>query len=221
MRKNILFVLLIIIILVIGIVIGKTKVFEKQAVEEHKKAVIDSESVNAEIRLENKYPTYTVFGGPPDPKDQYRYIIARWYNFRFSVNGTSCTNIVDHSADVRHNNRTDSILQRRIGKNWRDLFENSVDSLYKVDSLAISITEKSILVKNAIKQKEKTNKAKYISYKTYPTTDKNLKIVSVEWYGMIYRDSTKVSFLRAIVDVKNKKVTQIEKAEREGNLFMF
>ncbi|MFB9080431.1 hypothetical protein ACFFLS_20055 [Flavobacterium procerum] len=221
MKKNILFVLSILITLIIGIVIGKTKVFEKQAEEEHKKVVIDTQEINFQKRYENEHPTYTVFGGPPDPKDQYRYIIAKLYNFRFSVNGTSCTNIVDHSADVRHNNRTDSILQRRIGKNWRDRFENSVDSLYKVDSLAISITEKSILVKNAIKQKEKTNKAKYISYKTYPTTNKNLKIVSVEWYGKIYRDSIKVSFLRAIVDLKNKKVTEIEKAEREGNQFMF
>lgn len=217
MKKNIVFVLAVAAALVVGIVIGKTTFFDHSVSEEKNKTPVDTAMINAEIKFENKYPTYMIAGGRPDIKDRYRYIVDNWYNFRFSVNGTTCTDLNNQIIDINRNNRTDSILKKRIGKNWMEKFEKSVDSLYHIDSLAIHIAENSETVKNAIREKAKTTNAKrYIDYKCYPTTNKNLKIVSVEWTGLIYKDSIMVSFLRAIVDIKSKKVKEIEKTERDG-----
>jgi len=46
-------------------------------------------------------------------------------------------------------------------------------------------------------------------------------MVSFEWEGKIYKDSTQVSYIRAVVDLKEKKVIEIEKTEKEGSYYMF
>ncbi|SEO26679.1 hypothetical protein SAMN05444671_0504 [Flavobacterium sp. CF108] len=81
------------------------------------------------------------------------------------------------------------------------------------------IAENDISVKNVIKEKTIQSGPQYTQYKCYPTTNRNLKIVSVEWRGLIYKDSTKVSFLRAIVNLKERKVKEIEKTEKEADFF--
>ncbi len=217
MKKIAALIVIVFAAVLIGIFIGKSKLFDKPVVEDKEEVEVDTAMVNAEKKYENKYPTYTVAGGLPQVRDKYRNIVDRWYNFNFVVNGSNCTDPSNQNVDVKHNNRTDSILKKRIGKNWMELFEKTADSLFLIDSLAIAITENDRAVKNIIKQKSlKDVNAKNARYKCYPTTDKNVKLVSAEWSGIIYRDTTEVSFFRAIVDIKNKKVKEIERTEREG-----
>ncbi|WP_291150804.1 hypothetical protein [Flavobacterium sp. UBA7680] len=221
MKRTLIFISVVLVSITVGFLIGKENFEYKSVNEEETKTKTDTSWTNAEIRLENRFPTYAVSGGLPDEKDKYRYIVDNWYNFRFVVSGTSCTDINNQTVDINHNNRTDSILKKRIGKNWKEKFEKSVDSLYKIDSLAMYIAEKDISVKNVIKQKTIQSGPQYTQYKCYPTTNSNLKIVSVEWRGLIYKDSTKVSFLRAIVDLKGRKVKEIEKTEKEADFFNY
>ncbi|HEX8575184.1 MAG TPA: hypothetical protein VF677_02720, partial [Flavobacterium sp.] len=116
---------------------------------------------------------------------------------------------------------TDSILKKRIGKNWRAKFEKSVDSLFKIDSLSMNIAKNDSEIKILINKKLNNKSKDFISYKCYPTTKNNLKIVSFEWQGKIYKDSTSVSYIRAIIDLKEKRVIEIEKTEKEGSNFIF
>jgi hypothetical protein len=181
----------------------------------------DTAEFNLKNRMENEFPTFTERGGLPNYKDKYRYIVDRWYNFSFRVTAGGCTNQNEYEIDESQNHKTDSLLKMRIGKNWREKFEKSVDSLYKIDSLSIEIAEKNVEIK-ILTNKKLNNKSKdFVSYKCYPTTKDNVKIVSFEWKGKIFKDSTTVSYIRAIIDLKEKKVIEIEKTEKEGSNFMF
>lgn len=173
----------------------------------------DTAEINLEKFIENVRPTFTIRGGIPDPKDRYRYIVDRWYHFSFRVTSGGCTNQYEYSIDHARNHTTDSILKKRIGKNWRDRFEKSVDSLYNIDTLAIHIAKNDTDVKLLINKKLSKKYNNYVNYKCYPTTNHYVKIVSVEWEGKIYNDSTEVSFIRAIVNLKEEKVIEIEKTE--------
>ena len=96
-----------------------------------------------------------------------------------------------------------------------------MDSLYKLDSLAIHIAENNNQIRQFINEKIKLNAKRNINHKCYPTTNDNVKIVSFEWRGKIYRDSISVSYIRAVVDLNSKKVIEVEKTEKEGSNFMF
>ena len=191
----------------------------KNSLENEK--LVDTAAINRENRIENECPTFTIRGGMPNYKDKYRYIVDRWYNFSFSVTPGGCTNQDEYGIDEVQNHKTDSLLKKRIGINWREKFEKSVDSLYKIDSLSINIAEKDVGIKRLSKKKLNNKSKDYVSYKCYPTTKDNVKIVSFEWMGKIYKDSTRVSYIRAIIDLKEKKVIEIEKTEKEGSNFMF
>ena len=181
----------------------------------------DTAEINQEKRMEIACPTFTERGGLPNYKDKYRYIADRWYNFSFRVTPGGCTNQNEYQTDEAQNHKTDSILKKRIGKDWRAKFEKTVDSLYKIDSLSVDIAEKNAEIKLLVNKKLINKSKDYVSYKCYPTTNGNLKMVSFEWEGKIYKDSTQVSYIRAVVDLKEKKVIEIEKTEKEGSYYMF
>ena len=216
MKKKVITISAFLLIFFVGIWIGKTKFQINSNSDEPNIVKIDTAQINAEREYENEFPTYTVQGGMMQPEDKYRYIIDRWYGFRFVVNGNTCTDPNNMNIDLNHNNRTDSILKKRIGKNWYEKFEKSVDSLYSLDTLAVFIVRNNIQVKNLIKKKSK-NKDRYTSYKCYSTNKGNLKIVSLEWEDIIYKDSINVSFARVIIDIKEKRVKGIEQSEMEWN----
>ena len=48
--------------------------------------------------------------------------VAKWYNFSFRVTRGGCTNQDEFEIDEAQNHRTDSLLKKRIGKNWRVKF---------------------------------------------------------------------------------------------------
>ncbi|MFV5702847.1 hypothetical protein ACM55F_13325 [Flavobacterium sp. XS2P12] len=219
MKKRITIILVISLTFLIGIWIGKTK-FKNSSISENEKE-IDTAQVNEEREYENNHPTYSVQGGFPKVDDHYRFLVAsKWYNFRFEVNGTTCTDPSNNDIDYKHNNITDSILKKRIGKNWKEKFEKTVDSLYIIDTTSVNIAKNDISVKNRIKVKSKKYKYEvYPNYKCYATPEKFLKIISIEWRGKIYNDSSNVSFMRVTVDIKANKVRKIEDAEMEWNQY--
>ena len=212
-----------IILIIISFAFGfyTNRKFYSNTTEIENEKLKDTAEINQQKRMEIEYPTFTERGGEPDYKDKYRYIVDNWYNFSFEVTPGGCTNQDKYEIDENQNHKTDNLLKSRIGKNWREKFEKSVDSLYKIDSLSINIAEKDMII-NKIINKKLGNKSKdFINYKCYPTTNSNLKIVSYEWKGKIYKDSTSVSYLRVIINLKEKKVIEIENTEKEGSIFMF
>ena len=220
MKKTII-ISIILIILSFAFGFYTNQKFYSNTTEIENEKLKDSAEINQQKRMENQYPTFTERGGEPDYKDKYRHIVDNWYNFSFEVTPGGCTNQDKYEIDKNQNHKTDSLLKSRIGKNWREKFEKSVDSLYKIDSLSINIAEKDMII-NKIINKKLGNKSKdFIKYKCYPTTNSNLKIVSYEWKGKIYKDSTSVSYLRVIINLKEKKVIEIENTEKEGSIFMF
>ena len=222
MKKTIITTLILIILsFTFGFFINQKFYSDRNSIETENEKLKDTAEINRQKRIENEYPTFTERGGMPNYKDKYRYIVDRWYNFSFRVTSGGCTNQNEYKIDASQNHKTDSLLKKRIGKNWRKRFEKSVDSLYNIDSLSIKIAENDSEIKKLISKKLNNKSKDYISNKCYPTTKDHVKIVSFEWKGKIYKDSTSVSYIRAIVDLKEKKVIEIEKTEKEGNNFMF
>ncbi len=219
MKKTIISTIIIILVFLSGIWIGKTQ-FQKKSVPENQiTEEIDTAQVNLQKIWEEKYPIYAVAGGLPDPADKYRYIVDSWYGFTFTVNG-NCT--TQYAVDANRNNKTDSILKKRIGKDWHERFEKTVDSLYRIDTLAISIAENDSSVQNLIKLKAKENPLDfYPGYKCYAAPQKNFRIVSITCNDRIYNDTINVSFMRVAVDISKKKVTKIEDTPMEWDFLGF
>lgn len=164
--------------------------------------------------MEFLYPSFWVDGGLPDPKDHQRQIVDSWYHFRFTIKSSGCENTHEYGID-KHNKFTDSIMTARLGKNWYEKFEKSVDSLYAVDSLAIAIAHANSYILNfdttTEKHNDKYNFYPNLTYIAHSTAYENIKIVTVEGYGVVYNDIGRLNYLRATVDIKRKKVISIDK----------
>lgn len=163
--------------------------------------------------MNESYPIYRVAGGLPKIDDKYRYLVDGWFGFRFRTTSSSCTD-VDRNIDMEQNKRTDSILTKRIGKDWMQKFEKTVDSLYAIDTLAASIARNDSAVRKLVKLKSsKATEQVYPSYNCYPTTNKYLKAVSIQWQGEVYNRTAEVSYVRVFIDISEKKVKKIEDTE--------
>lgn len=159
-------------------------------------------------------PSYWVYG-MSQPKDRQRQVAAAWYKFRYRIiAGCIVTDSLERAAN-EHNRITDSILTARIGKDWRDKFEHTVDSLYASDSSAIEIARADPFIHHFDKAAEKYD-AGYdyypnLRYTCHPTPEDHIKVVVTEGYGVIHGQVEWVSYLRAKVDMKKKKVIAIDK----------
>ena|ERR1051325_6194635 len=164
--------------------------------------------------IEYLYPSLWVYGGPPEQKDYQRQILDRWYDFRFTIKSSLCTVAPDKDTEA-HNKKTDSVMTARLGKDWYKRFEKSVDSLYAIDSLAIAIAQADSYIHNfdttTEKHNDKYNYYPNLRYTSHATNDDNIKIVTIEGYGVAYRQVGDLSYLRATVDLKKKKVINIDK----------
>jgi len=211
MKKTILLIIGLLLFLC-GFWIGSTPFQSNSNPDEE----IDTET-DMEKAINESYPIYRVAGGLPKPDDKYRYLVDRWYGFRFRTTGSSCTD-VDRNIDIEQNKKTDSIVTRRVGKNWMLKFERTVDSLYIIDTLITNIARNDPSVKKLIELKSfKASEKLYPSYNCYPTTNKFIKVVSIQWQGGIYNDSTEVSYMRIVIDINQKKVIKIEDTEIKAN----
>ena len=174
--------------------------------EEIKEVEIDS--------FEIYRPSYWV-SGMIDPKDQERQIVDEWYTFRYVINGSCFVSNADRLATEKHNQKTDSILSSRIGKDWKARFEKTVDSLYSIDSLAIEIARADSYILNfdtiTSKYNEEHKFYANLRYYAYATTNEDLRLVTISGYGFIYNKVGSINYLRATVDLKNKKVINIDK----------
>jgi len=164
---------------------------------------------------EIKYPSLWVYGGIPGPKDEIREVVDNWYNFKYSFRG-GCL-ISPEKGTKEHNEKTDSILSARIGKDWEQRFDKSVDSLYFIDYSAISIAMADAYVKKFKTATENKYNEKYkfylspSSYKCYPTSDDNIRVVAVDGWGIVYKHTGRYRYLTITVDLKKKKVLNIDK----------
>jgi hypothetical protein len=159
-------------------------------------------------------PSLWIYGMFND-KDRQRQIVDKWYNFYFRIVGTDVVNDSLVAAVEEHNKITDSILSKRIGKNWQARFEHSVDSLYSVDSTAIVIAKSDPFISDFYKNTEKHN-VKYdfypnLKYTTFATQVPNIKVVTIEGYGLVYGRIGNINYLRATIDMKLRKVINIDK----------
>ena len=174
--------------------------------EEIKEVEIDS--------FEIYRPSYWV-SGMINPKDQERQIVDEWYTFRYVINGSCFVSNADRIATEKHNQKTDSILYSRIGKDWKARFEKTVDSLYAIDSLAVEIARADSYILNfdniTSKYNEEHKFYANLRYDAYATSNENLRMVTISGYGHIYNKVGSINYLRATVDLKNKKVINIDK----------
>lgn len=159
-------------------------------------------------------PSYWV-SGMTNPKDQQRQTVDEWYKFRYVIKGSCFVDNEDRQASEKHNRKTDSILSLRIGKNWKLRFEKTVDSLYSIDSTAIAIARADTYIINfdtiTSKYNEEHKFYANLRYNAYATTNENLRLVTVTGYGFIYNEVGILNYLRATVDLKKKKVINIDK----------
>ena len=184
----------------------------------NKKETISTDKPNSKNllidSLEILRPSLWVYGMFRE-KDRQLQQAAQIYKFLFLIKG-GCF-VSDTLMDVaeKHNKVTDSILKIRLGENWRDRFENTADSLFAVDSIAIAIakSDKYIFSFDTATEKHNVEYNFYpnLRYTTHATVDKNIKVVSVEGYGLIDGKVTGLNYLRASVDLKLTRVINIDK----------
>jgi hypothetical protein len=184
---------------------------DKKLLTEKPKIIETKSTVDS---MEILYPSLWVYGGPPDPKDHQRQIVDEWYHFRFKIKSSRCTDSPEEGTD-KHNKFTDSIMTARLGKDWYQKFERTVDSLFAVDSMAVAIAQADKYILNFDTTTERHND-KYdfypnLRYTAHATADDNLKVVTVEGYGVVYNAVGSLNYLRATVDMKRKKVISIDK----------
>ena len=196
------------IILLVSLVSCKSKTLKDSKHESHlKKSNIDSMEI---IR-----PSYWVFG-MPDVKDWQRQIIAHNLRFRYKIIAGDALDSKDSIPEKteKHNRITDSVLSKRIGKNWYKLFESKVDSLYSLDSLAISIAKSNHYIASFDKKTEIHND-KYdfysnLDYTSYATQNGNIKVVEITGYGVAYGRLGHLNYMRITVDLEKRKVINID-----------
>jgi hypothetical protein len=159
-------------------------------------------------------PSYLV-SGITNPKDHQRQIVDEWYKFRYVISGSCFVSNSDRQAAEKHNKKTDSILSLRIGKNWKQRFEKSVDSLYTIDSTAIAIASADSYILNFDTTARKYNKENKfyanLLYTAYATNNKDQRLVAITGYGITNKEVGRLNYLRATVDLKKKKVINIDK----------
>jgi len=172
-------------------------------------------AVAKSIPQEISIPSLLVFG-LPNPEDEERYIVAGLYHFRYRIMGGCIIPDSLHNSIEINNKITDSILNARLGKNWNLKFENSVDSLYSIDTISINIARKNSYVSHYLKQ-EMNNKKNWCyypndpTYSSHQTFDKNIRVITIESFGRVNKINCMISYLRATVNLNTKKVVNIDK----------
>ena len=189
--------------------------------EKSKKQIahIKSESEQKEIKkplsyrdsIELVWLSSLVYGAQPQTQVDERQTIDHWYNFYF-INGKFTTM---PGIDFIHSKRTDSIMSSRFGKDWHDRFEKSVDSIYRIDSMTITIAKTdpfiSLFCKNNDKHNDKYNYNPNFTFTAHTSPDSNIMVVAIDGYGVIHNKISSLNYLRATVDLRQKKVIHIDK----------
>lgn len=159
---------------------------------------------------EMTYPSYWVYG-MHEEKDRQRAIIAsRLYGFRFMVTGGCTVTTEQEYETLAHNKVTDSIMSKRIGKNWLQKFEKSADSLYSLDSTAIKIASDNRMVANFLEKQKNSSGHIAPNFTSMPTPDNTIKIVNFQKSGYINGHEEMLSLLRVVVNLKESKVISID-----------
>lgn len=171
--------------------------------------IVNEEQRHADSIIDAEYPEYHVYGMHQE-KDQQRQLIDHKYKFRFTiVAGCLVDNEIIASAE-KQNKITDRIMTSRYGKNWLDKFENSVDSLYAIDSLAIEIARSDKRIGKIEARIKKYNAGIESQYSSSETPDDNIRMVTLMAVDPAIRERMFMSYFRAAVDVKRRRVVNLD-----------
>jgi hypothetical protein len=200
-------------IIILGIIALFISCNSKSTSETH--SITNNIQTTTEVdSIEILRPSFWIFG-LPDRKDHQRQIIAPIYKFRYKIKGNCLVSDSLVKACDKHNKTTDSVLLSRLGANWKTKFEYSVDSLYSLDSLSVGIAKADPYILNfdtlTKKHNNKFNFYPGLQYKSYTTNQENIRVVVIDGWGVINNDVGWVNYLRATVDLKSKKVINIDK----------
>ena len=188
----------------------------KSKTEESKVTEIKAKTKSASPTdlFEISRPSLWVYGGPPSPRDHQRQIVDDLYHFRFDIKSSSCTVTPEIGTD-KHNQITDSIMTVRLGRDWQQRFEHSVDSLYTLDSLAIAIAKKDKYIlkleKTAGMHNDKYDFYPGLEYTAYATSDDNLKIVTINGLGVVKSRVKMLNYIRVTIDIRKRKAIFTDK----------
>jgi len=163
--------------------------------------------------MDARYPEYRVYGIALE-KDHQRQIVDRKYNFRYSIVGGCTADESTRSEAERTNQKTERIMTQRYGKDWLVKFENSVDSLYALDSISIEIARQDTRSEKIEKMLEK-DRLKYEShmsnkYHCYETPKDSIRMVILMGEGFFNGEMRYMNQLRAVVDLKTKRVIHFD-----------
>jgi hypothetical protein len=167
-------------------------------------------AINMDSLKEAMYPSLWVYG-MISPKDNINWIVARWYGFNFDIKG-GCTTPQDIGKE-EHNRKTDSILSARIGKDWEQRFDKSVDSLYSLDTLAVGIakSDKCVIGLDTVTEKYGKYDTRSLEFRSHPTEDDNIKLVTVDSQLESNKKRYRwMHYMTITVDLEKKKVIKVD-----------
>lgn len=145
----------------------------------------------------------------PDVKWRERQIVESWYSHIDSY-----YDIDPSDAEVvLLNEKNDSLLKKRSDISWRAQYEKSIDSLFAVNSTAVTIAKNDFEVQQSLKKAivrfglADTFVPEYI---TRSSSNPVIKVVCLEGHAVVDRYRENVSLLRVFVNIKTGSVVTIE-----------
>ncbi len=172
-----------------------------------------TEDEKYERYYDSVYPSLLIYGGLPEPKDRQRQIVDEWYKFRFIVMSYQCNNPAPNST-YEHNLKTDHVMSERFGYNWYQKFENSVDSLYAIDSFAEKIAISDSRIQRWLQIHDSYNPQYQfypnIEFHSHSTLHDDIKMVIFSGYAFISKSVQRINMLRATVNLRKSKVVNID-----------
>lgn len=158
---------------------------------------------------------------PISPKESIRAKAAFQYGFYYYYADSDPFSKEEKSIQ-KHNDEVMAKLERKWGKGWEKRFEHSADSLYALDSLAIEIIKHDLVIQEFIEKIDRYNEEynyyphlDFNSYQSHENEGGNLRNVDINGYGVITNKTTRVIYLRAILDMSTLKIIEIDTTLRE------
>ena len=182
---------------------------EPEILPVNESVVVDEQQRISDSIMDAEYPEYQVYGMHQE-KDWQRQTVDRIYKFRFSIVGGCTTDDKIRAAAEKQNKITDRIMIARYGKDWLDKFENSVDSLYTLDSLSIEIARQDRRIANIETKLKAYNTHLEPQYSSGATPNDNIRMVTLSAEGPSNGKQRYMNHFRAAVDLKRSKIVNLD-----------
>lgn len=153
------------------------------------------------------HPVYQVYGLPSENGREISQA-AQLMGFSYvSIAGCEVNSTLTASVEA-NNRKSDSILQKKIGKNWEKVLYRKADSLFALNTIALKLAKSNPLV-NKINHRYEN----HLTYIVDPLPTKNLYLIrgyKSHWADENHRKVFLKDHIKVSVDLKKNQLISID-----------